>query len=171
MLQILDKDMQWVNVRDAYDAREAKAQAVGAVSKEALYVFTSLVICFGEHFLDTLKITFQFIEFKIDKLFLEKFQDNKMLSSNCQNPGLDIVHLSCIAKCPWDTKDIFTVKWVMFAGGLFSLYIRDLLMEREFNTLRITDKVYYTHTGNVTSRYIYKLSDCEFKTPQISPIL
>ena len=40
-------------------------------------------------------------------------------------------------------------------------YIRDLLIEREFNTPQITDKLYYT----------YKLSASECKTPRMSSIL
>ena len=43
----------------------------------------------------------------------------------------------------------------------------DLLMEREFNTTRITNKLYYTYCLHGT----YKLSVSEFKTVRIIPIL
>ena len=49
-------------------------------------------------------------------------------------------------------------------------FILDFLMEREFNTPRITAKLYYTYFQTLTHG-TYKLSDSEFKTPQISPIL
>ena len=58
-----------------------------------------------------------------------------------------------------------TVKWVIFAGVLFSLYLRFAICKRKFNTTQITDKLYYTYYLTVHN---YKLADSEFKTPQIS---
>ena len=40
--------------------------------------------------------------------------------------------------------EIYTVKWVLFTGFYFR-YIRDLLMEREFNTPIIIAKLYCTY--------------------------
>ena len=45
-------------------------------------------------------------------------------------------------------------------------YIHDLLMEREFNTRKVL-VTYITHTV-MLSHGTSKLSDCEFKTQQIS---